>query len=149
MLLSGFTRILGKDYQKEFLKADVDGDGKLSEPELKDWVTSLLTPEKREEREEVTRPTFRQYYAVFVCQTVPFIGFGIMDNGIMIIAGDQIDMTLGAALGLSTMAAAGLGNLVSDIVGVSFSGLSASSSSFFFFSLCLCLSLCLSLLSLC
>jgi hypothetical protein len=142
VLLRGFTNILGKDYEKEFAKADVDKDGKLSEPELKGWVTSLLTPseeDKEEEEEHVAAPTARQYYAAFVCQTVPFIGFGIMDNGIMIIAGDQIDLTLGVTLGLSTMAAAGLGNLVSDIVGVSFSGslsfLSPLSPALFLFSL--------------
>ena len=33
-------------------------------------------------------------------------------------AGDQIDATFGAALGLSALAAAGLGNLVSDVVGI-------------------------------
>ena len=33
-------------------------------------------------------------------------------------AGDYIDATLGSALLLSTMAAAGLGNLISDIAGI-------------------------------
>jgi hypothetical protein len=45
-----------------------------------------------------------------------------MDNAIMIIAGDQIDASLGITLGISTMAAAALGNLLSDIVGVCFGG---------------------------
>ena len=36
----------------------------------------------------------------------------------MIVAGDAIDASLGAALCLSTMAAAGLGNLFSDVVGI-------------------------------
>ena len=35
----------------------------------------------------------------------------------MITAGDAIDSTLGASLGLSVMAAAGLGNLCSDVIG--------------------------------
>ncbi|CAM9152537.1 unnamed protein product, partial [Phaeothamnion confervicola] len=47
-----------------------------------------------------------------------FVGFGIMDNAILIVAGEYIDLTLGVALGISTMAAAALGNLVSDIFGV-------------------------------
>ncbi|XP_017488877.1 PREDICTED: G2/mitotic-specific cyclin-B2-like, partial [Rhagoletis zephyria] len=36
----------------------------------------------------------------------------------MIIAGDYIDLTLGVTLGISTMAAAGLGNALSDVAGV-------------------------------
>lgn len=40
----------------------------------------------------------------------------------MIIAGDYIDATFGAKLGISAMAAAGLGNLVSDTVGIGASG---------------------------
>jgi hypothetical protein len=41
----------------------------------------------------------------------------------MIIAGDRIDSMLGVTFGISTMAAAGLGNLLSDIVGVSVGGI--------------------------
>ncbi|EDO47459.1 predicted protein, partial [Nematostella vectensis] len=50
---------------------------------------------------------------------VPFVGFGFLDNAIMIIAGEYIDYTIGATLGISTMAAAALGNLVSDVSGIS------------------------------
>lgn len=57
-------------------------------------------------------------YAVFLAQAIPFVGFGFMDNMIMIAAGEYIERSIGATLALSTMAAAGLGNLLSDIVGV-------------------------------
>ena len=40
---------------------------------------------------------------------IPFIGFGFLDNALMIIAGDYIDTTIGVTLGISTMAAAGFG----------------------------------------
>ena len=56
--------------------------------------------------------------AVFIAQAIPFVGFGFMDNMIMIAAGEYIERSIGATLALSTMAAAGLGNLLSDIVGV-------------------------------
>jgi tRNA-specific adenosine deaminase 1 len=46
------------------------------------------------------------------------IGFGFADNLIMIVAGDMIDKSLGVVLGISTLAAAGLGNLISDIAGL-------------------------------
>jgi len=50
--------------------------------------------------------------------SVPFVGFGFADNFIMIVAGDAIDQSLGVAFGISTLAAAGLGNLLSDVIGL-------------------------------
>ena len=63
-------------------------------------------------------PTRSQLLKLCAVSSVPFIGFGIADNAIMILAGDAIDETFGAALGMSTLAAAGFGNLCSDVVGV-------------------------------
>ena len=64
-------------------------------------------------------PSRTQLVRLGIAAGVPFVGFGIADNGIMILAGDYIDGTLGVKFGLSTMAAAGIGNLISDVVGVS------------------------------
>ena len=50
------------------------------------------------------------------------VGFGFMDNVIMITAGDAIDSHLGSVLHLSTLAAAALGNLMSDIAGLGMGG---------------------------
>ncbi|CAJ1329436.1 unnamed protein product [Effrenium voratum] len=50
------------------------------------------------------------------------IGFGLMDNTIMIHAGEFIDEHLGLVLGLSTMASAAAGQVVSDFSGVCFGG---------------------------
>lgn len=47
-----------------------------------------------------------------------FLIFGIMDNGIMVIAGNYIDKTIGETFHLSTLASAGLGNTLSDIIGI-------------------------------
>ncbi|KAI6227297.1 hypothetical protein M3Y99_01265700 [Aphelenchoides fujianensis] len=55
---------------------------------------------------------------LFVFNTLPFVGFGILDNMIMILAGEYIDQSLGALLSISTMAAAALGNIISDVAGV-------------------------------
>ena len=49
------------------------------------------------------------------------LGFGVMDQTIMLMAGQQIEVGIGAALGLSTLAAAGIGQIFSDVSGV-FSG---------------------------
>jgi hypothetical protein len=43
--------------------------------------------------------------------------FGVMDNGIMILAGGEIDSVI-RNMGFDTMTAAGLGNTLSDGVGV-------------------------------
>ena len=65
--------------------------------------------------------TREQRRALFLSQAIPFVGFGFMDNAIMIIAGEYIEMSIGTMLALSTMAAAGLGNLLSDVAGIGFS----------------------------
>eukprot|EP00752_Nemacystus_decipiens_P010140 g9036.t1 len=70
----------------------------------------------------VREPSLRQLRRVAVISAVPFIGFGIMDNAIMIVAGEYIDMTVGIAMGISTMAAAALGNTISDVAGVGLGG---------------------------
>ncbi|XP_072304445.1 transmembrane protein 65 [Eucyclogobius newberryi] len=53
---------------------------------------------------------------------IPFVGFGFLDNAIMIAAGTQIELSIGVTLGISTMAAAALGNLVSDLAGLGLAG---------------------------
>lgn len=45
------------------------------------------------------------------------IGFGFMDNLVMISAGEAIDQTFGVAFGISTMTAAGFGQCFSDVAG--------------------------------
>ena len=123
LVLKEFCKILGRDPDIEFRKADRDQDGLVTDTELKEWSSSILMKSRTEDAPTKTQPlTPKQKYAVFVNQTVPFIGFGFMDNAIMILAGDKIDMTLGLSLGLSTMAAAGLGNLLSDVCGIGFGG---------------------------
>ncbi|XP_055886495.1 transmembrane protein 65-like isoform X3 [Biomphalaria glabrata] len=64
------------------------------------------------------KPTRQQLKQVALHQMFPFIGFGFLDNFLMIVAGEYIDVTLGVTFGISTMAAAALGNLISDIAGL-------------------------------
>ncbi|CAL4106013.1 unnamed protein product [Meganyctiphanes norvegica] len=63
-------------------------------------------------------PTFAQLRHVGFFNAIPFIGFGFLDNLVMILAGDYIDMTLGVSFGISTMTAAALGNTISDLMGI-------------------------------
>lgn len=50
------------------------------------------------------------------------MGFGFMDNLIMIQAGSYIDATLGVTMGMATLTAAAMGQVVSDVSGVLFGG---------------------------
>ena len=56
----------------------------------------------------------------FMISAIPMVGFGYVDNTIMLRAGDLIDSTVGHTLKLDTMAAAGLGQSISDVCGVLF-----------------------------
>ncbi|KAF6248354.1 hypothetical protein COO60DRAFT_1707102 [Scenedesmus sp. NREL 46B-D3] len=70
---------------------------------------------------DLPQPTFQQLLRVGVVRGIPFVAFGFFDNMIMITAGEQIDLMFGAKLGLSSMAAAGLGNTIADVVGINIS----------------------------
>ncbi|KAM9838843.1 transmembrane protein 65 [Aulostomus maculatus] len=71
---------------------------------------------------EPSPPTAAQIRYVLFHNAVPFVGFGFLDNAIMIAAGTQIELSIGVTLGISTMAAAALGNLVSDLAGLGLAG---------------------------
>ncbi len=55
------------------------------------------------------------------CKQPSHVHTPIMVLQIMITAGDEIDAAFGAKLGLSSMAAAGLGNTIADVVGINIS----------------------------
>src|SRR5210317_197694 len=65
-------------------------------------------------------PTAKQLAIHALKCAIPMIGFGFMDNTIMIHAGHYIDCTLGVTFSLSTLAAAGIGQIFSGIGGVLF-----------------------------
>ncbi|XP_033326946.1 uncharacterized protein LOC117220773 isoform X1 [Megalopta genalis] len=89
---------------------DVDATGKYCRvPD--DWLL-------RKYVENVPGPTTKNLILVAIANAIPFIGFGFLDNFIMIIAGDQIETILNKKFPISTMAAAALGNTVSDIIGI-------------------------------
>ncbi|XP_035238072.1 transmembrane protein 65-like [Anguilla anguilla] len=75
-----------------------------------------------QEKLEMAPPTTAQLRYVLLHNAIPFVGFGFLDNAIMIVAGTQIELSIGVILGISTMAAAALGNLVSDLAGLGLAG---------------------------
>jgi len=71
----------------------------------------------------ILEPTSRQLRIVAFRSAIPMIGFGFMDNLVMIQAGEAIDMSIGVAFGLSTMTAAGFGQCFSDVAGFTCGGM--------------------------
>lgn len=71
---------------------------------------------------DVPAPTRAQLKVLFTASAVPMIGFGFMDNVVMVNAGQFIDSTIGVTMGLATMTAAAAGQVVSDVSGVIFGG---------------------------
>lgn len=93
----------------------------------RDFLEQALNDLKQEldlENEEVgeVKPTSRQLWLMALNNSIPFVGFGFLDNAIMIAAGEYIDLTVGATLGITTMAAAGIGNMISDVFGIGLAG---------------------------
>eukprot|EP00932_Pfiesteria_piscicida_P003187 SRR837773.13099.p1 GENE.SRR837773.13099~~SRR837773.13099.p1 ORF type:complete len:334 (-),score=84.68 SRR837773.13099:10-963(-) len=74
------------------------------------------------EASQIPRPTAQQLRRLFVSAAVPFVAFGIVDQSVLIYAGDAIDTTLGVRFGLPTLAAAACGQVLSDTTGVLFGG---------------------------
>lgn len=89
---------------------DVDPTGTYC-PVPEDWL-------KKKYAATVPRPTSNELFHLFLANAIPFIGFGFLDNFIMIVAGDSIESSMGAYITLSTMAAAAWGNTLSDIIGI-------------------------------
>uniref|UniRef100_A0A336MKV3 CSON000764 protein n=1 Tax=Culicoides sonorensis TaxID=179676 RepID=A0A336MKV3_CULSO len=68
--------------------------------------------------ESTPQPSTNDLMKLVVINSLPFIGFGFLDNFTMIIAGDYIEHSIGAVITISTMAAAALGNTISDVLGI-------------------------------
>lgn len=77
--------------------------------------SSAATGSKK--KEDIILPTKEQLRILAYRAAIPMVGFGFMDNLVMITAGEAIDSTLGVTLGISTMAAAGFGQCCSDVAG--------------------------------
>uniref|UniRef100_A0A8C3DL94 Transmembrane protein 65 n=1 Tax=Corvus moneduloides TaxID=1196302 RepID=A0A8C3DL94_CORMO len=131
LLLPRGSRALGTHPKKEPMEALNTAQG------ARDFIYSLHSTERScllrelhrfesiaiaQEKLEVAPPSPGQLRHVFFHNALPFVGFGFLDNAIMIAAGTQIELSIGVVLGISTMAAAALGNLVSDLAGLGLAG---------------------------
>jgi len=91
-----------------------------------EWAASrrkLAIKAEHESAHPVAPLSRKQWVRLFGFNALPFIGFGFFDNTIMLTVGETIDMTVGVAFGLSTLASAGMGQCVSDACGITLQGL--------------------------
>ncbi|XP_050665504.1 uncharacterized protein LOC126965775 isoform X2 [Leptidea sinapis] len=100
---------LGRPSKAQTL-GDVDPTGSYC-PVPEDWL-------KKKYAATVPKPSTKELLHLSLANSIPFIGFGFLDNFIMIIAGDSIESSMSAYITLSTMAAAALGNTFSDVIGI-------------------------------
>jgi len=109
------------ELQDEFEKADLNKDGHLSAEEFMEWGKSITVDCDAPDVE--TKPATNMQLRLLLFRTMaPYIGFGIVDNGLMVISGEMIDLYLGTLFGISTMAAAALGNAFSNGIGMGMHG---------------------------
>ena len=81
-------------------------------------ISKIVEEEVSVAEASVERPSNRDLGLVCLQGMIPFVAFGFIDNMVLIIAGEYIDITFGVLFGISTMAAAALGNIVSDLLGI-------------------------------
>uniref|UniRef100_A0A667ZZ79 Transmembrane protein 65 n=1 Tax=Myripristis murdjan TaxID=586833 RepID=A0A667ZZ79_9TELE len=69
----------------------------------KEFIYSLHPSERTCLLRELHRFESIAIAQVLLHNAIPFIGFGFLDNAIMIVAGTQIELSIGVILGISTM----------------------------------------------
>ncbi|KAG2524640.1 hypothetical protein BBO99_00002792 [Phytophthora kernoviae] len=110
--------------------ADTDHDGLLSHDQLRRLLTSRFrlrpvassNPAASLSSRALLPPTNRQLRLVMIGSAIPFVGFGLVDNLILLVAGDAIETHFHASYATSMLCAAALGNTVADVVGLSLGG---------------------------
>ncbi|KAK4475272.1 hypothetical protein MN116_002344 [Schistosoma mekongi] len=121
-LCGSFNRQSSNSWINKVVKRLSPRDKLLLYQELSKNINDKFDPLNYPPEAQETPLTYAQLRLVIISNCLPFIGFGFLDNAIMIVAGEYIDMKFATLLGISTMAAAGLGNLVSDLFGIGLVG---------------------------
>jgi hypothetical protein len=100
---------------QQLKRADGDHDSRISEQDYREWVKRVF--------EDRGGLNWRQFMLTALHTALPFVAFGFLDNGVMILSGDMIDRTVGTTLHLSAMGAAGMGGICSGTLGIQVHGL--------------------------
>ncbi|GAB9470878.1 hypothetical protein Gpo141_00008109 [Globisporangium polare] len=117
---------LDEDIESIFVQADKDKDGLLNKHEFRAFLASrfsLKSIQATSDTQSLAKPTNEQLKLVMIASAIPFVGFGFVDNIIMLAAGDMIEDHFHATYHISMLCAAALGNTVSDVVGLSLGGI--------------------------
>lgn len=120
------TSKLDEDIEQIFVQADKDKDGLLNKHEFRAFLASrfsLKTIQASSDSQSLAKPSNEQLKLVMIASAIPFVGFGFVDNIIMLAAGDMIEDHFHATYHISMLCAAALGNTVSDVVGLSLGGI--------------------------
>jgi len=131
--LDGDGRISRKEFRSWYInRGDIKGlisrlEGNKKEESKKEKKKSVFEKitdelgEGQDKEQRVVPPlSWRQWRQVFFRGFVPMFGFGFLNNCVMLIIGDYIDRHIGAIFHISVLAAAALGNVVSDVTGYGF-----------------------------
>lgn len=118
---------ISKDIEAIFRQVDRNNDGMISKEEFRACIVShfglnSLKDGETSHENVVTRPTNQQLRLVMLGSAIPFVGFGLVDNIILLAAGDMIEDYFHGAYHISILCAAALGNTVSDVIGLSLGG---------------------------
>ena len=123
------TPVIQKAMMAEVQKIDTNMDGTISPEEFEHWVVHsigragpaepIATRLTREG--SISALSREQKKRLAIQSAIPFIGFGFLDNAIMLLAGNEIDNAF-SAFGISALACAALGNTVSDVAGIKAGG---------------------------
>ncbi|KAE9047767.1 hypothetical protein PR003_g1476 [Phytophthora rubi] len=118
------------ELEKVLKTADTDQDGLLSHDQLRGLLSSRFrlrpvastNPAASLSSRALAPPTARQLKLVMIGSAIPFVGFGLVDNLILLVAGDAIETHFHSSYAMSMLCAAALGNTVADVVGLSLGG---------------------------
>uniref|UniRef100_A0AC35GDA0 Uncharacterized protein n=1 Tax=Panagrolaimus sp. PS1159 TaxID=55785 RepID=A0AC35GDA0_9BILA len=91
-------------------------------PGERDLLNDIIVRKREEELIEQTKDSEEVHHEDLVhlwwVNCIPFTGYGFFDNSLMIFFGSSFDRTIGLYVGISIMAAAALGNIVSNLFGI-------------------------------
>ncbi|KEG14268.1 hypothetical protein DQ04_00541000, partial [Trypanosoma grayi] len=132
IVAGGAMEWFGKDSAaSEMERADADKDLRISPKDFDHWLESALRRrygEDQARRQEAGSgegdanvPFLTLVWIAFEAG-LPFVGFGFLDNAVMILAGDAIDSTVGLYLNCSVLACAAMGNIFSGVLGMQVHG---------------------------
>jgi len=102
-------------------KAVMDEVGKGEIKAAKEAVKKDIIDGAIEAGEKVTgkkAKRWKKLLRIFVKKALPMGVFGFIDNVILVLVGETLDATIAQTMGFSSMASAGIGNAISDAVGV-------------------------------